>query len=290
MPSDRFVRWRHLTLVALLVAAVLIAAGCGGDDDDGDSEPSSVAIEATGGEGGISFTAPDEVPAGAAEIEFTNSTDIKDDFDAQLVYTSEEHTDEEVAAELRKAFQGQPVAEWFEGGGGVGSTARGETGTATQELREGTYYVVGGPDPAQPPLTKFTVTAGEDGAELPETEGTVTAQDYSFTGEGLTAGSNPVLLENAGAQWHHFYASRIAEGATIEEVREFIQSEGEGQGPPPLTEENQAQSTVLEGGTSQVVDLELEPGRYAFFCFISDKQGGPPHVAQGMVSEVTVEG
>jgi hypothetical protein len=288
MSREAFVR-RGLALAALLATGALIA-GCGGDDDDdGGSEANTVAIEATGGEGGVSFTAPDEVTAGAAEIEFTNSTDLEDDFDAQLVYTAEEHSDEEVAAELRKAFQGQAVADWFQGGGGVGATPQGQTGTVTQELREGTYYVVGGSDVPQPPLTKLTVTAEEDGADLPETEGKVTAQDYSFTGEGLKAGTNSVLLENAGAQWHHFYASEIAENATIEDVRTYIQSEGEPEGPPPITEENQVQSTVLEGGSSQVVDLELQPGRYAFFCFISDKQGGPPHVAQGMVSEVTVD-
>ena len=46
---------------------------------------------------------------------------------------------------------------------------------------------------------------------------------------------------------------------------------------------------MLEGGTSQVVTANLEPGKYAFFCFISDKAGGPPHVVKGMVSEVNVE-
>ena len=46
---------------------------------------------------------------------------------------------------------------------------------------------------------------------------------------------------------------------------------------------------MLEGGTSQQLDVNLQPGRYAFFCFISDKQGGPPHVVKGMVSEVTVD-
>ena len=48
-------------------------------------------------------------------------------------------------------------------------------------------------------------------------------------------------------------------------------------------------STVLDGGKSQIVTANLEAGRYAFLCFISDKQtGGPPHVVKGMVSEVEV--
>ena len=46
-------------------------------------------------------------------------------------------------AELGKAVEGQPVADWFQGGGGVGTTPAGETATVEQELKEGTYYVVG---------------------------------------------------------------------------------------------------------------------------------------------------
>ena len=46
---------------------------------------------------------------------------------------------------------------------------------------------------------------------------------------------------------------------------------------------------MIDGGESQVVDVNLAPGKYAFFCFISDKQtGGPPHVVKGMVSEAEV--
>jgi hypothetical protein len=36
------------------------------------------------------------------------------------------------------------------------------------------------------------------------------------------------------------------------------------------------------------VNLDLKPGRYAFYCFISDRQGGPPHAVKGMVAEVEV--
>jgi hypothetical protein len=46
---------------------------------------------------------------------------------------------------------------------------------------------------------------------------------------------------------------------------------------------------VIEGGEGQLVTLDLEPGRYALYCFISDRQGGPPHALKGMVDEVEVE-
>ncbi len=46
---------------------------------------------------------------------------------------------------------------------------------------------------------------------------------------------------------------------------------------------------MLEGGEAQLVTLDLEPGRYVLFCFISDRQGGQPHALKGMVDEVEVE-
>ena len=33
---------------------------------------------------------------------------------------------------------------------------------------------------------------------------------------------------------------------------------------------------------------DLKPGKYALLCFISDRQGGPPHIAKGMITEATV--
>jgi hypothetical protein len=207
------------------------------------------------------------------------------------VAEGEDRSDEEVVAELGKAFRGQPVADWFQGGGGPSSTPSGETTKVTQELQAGTYYLVGGEDLPKPPLTKIEVS-GDDGAELPDADATVSAVEYSFTGEDLKAGEQSLLLENAGGTWHHFLADELKPDATIEQAKAFLMSEGEGGGPSPFigedNDESAVSSTVMEGGTSQLVDVNLEPGRYAFYCFISDKTGGPPHVVKGMVSEVTV--
>ena len=272
-------RRRVVTLSALALAA--LAVGACGDDE----EPEKVAIEATGSGQEVKFTVPAEVKAGATEIEFTNSTQREND--AQLIRIEGEYSEDEVIGELGKAIEGQPVQDWFKAGGGVGATKPGETKTVTQELEAGTYYVVGRGEPA-PPLPKITVS-DDGGGELEEPDAKVTAQEYSFSGEGLKSGQQEVLLDNAGGQWHHFIAAPIAEGKTLEDVKAFAQEEGQPQGPPPIDEQSGFESTVLEGGTSQIVDVDLKPGKYAFLCFISDKQGGPPHVAKGMVSEVTVE-
>jgi hypothetical protein len=262
--------------------AALLAVGCGGDSD-----PEKVAIEASG-DRGATFTAPSEVKAGVAEIEFTNSGQQEND--AQLVRIEGDYSEEQVIAELGKATEGKPVADWFQAAGGVGSTEPGQTNSVEQELSEGTYYVVGQNEP-ETPLTRIEVTANGD-AELEQPEAKVTAQEYSFSAEGLKSGEQQILLDNAGAQWHHFIAQKIGEGNTFEDVQNFFKAQFSGDeagGPPPLVQDDGFGSTVLEGGESQVVTENLTPGKYAFFCFVSDKQGGPPHAVKGMISEVTVE-
>ena len=278
----------------LAVAAVTaLAVGCGGDDDDDSSDPSKVSIEASGGKGNLTLTATSEAVPGASEIEFTNSTDIPD-LDGQLAFVAEgdEHSDEEVAAELAKAERGQPVADWFIGAGGPGSTPPGESSIVSQELQAGTYYVL--PTGAEQPFAKIAVSGDESGAELPEADGTVDASEYTFTSDGLPSGENKILLDNTGGTWHHFLAAPLKPDATIEQAKEFLSSQGPGAGPSPFAGSDDGpgavSSTVMDAGVSQVVDLNLESGKYAFFCFVSDKQtGGPPHVAKGMVSEITVD-
>lgn len=286
--SNRYAR----TLVPILAVTAAAVAGCGGDDES--SEPSKITIDATGTKGDVTLTATEEAAPGAAEIELTNNTDIPD-LDGQLAFVAEgeDHSDEEVAAELAKAEKGEPVADWFIGAGGPGSTAAGESSTVTQELEAGTYYVLPtGAD--QEPFTKIAVSGDDNGAELPEVDGTVEASEYLFTSDGLPSGESKVLFDNTGGTWHHFLAAPLKPDATIEEAKAFLSSQGPGAGPSPFAGSdegpNASASTVMDSGVSQVVDLNLEPGNYAFFCFVSDKQtGGPPHVVKGMVSEVEVE-
>jgi hypothetical protein len=72
-------------------------------------------------------------------------------------------------------------------------------------------------------------------------------------------------------------------------VREAFASEEEPEGPPPVDFENAVGTTVIDGGIEQNVEFELQRGRYAAVCFIQNRGDRPPHVAQGMIAEVTVE-
>jgi len=86
-------------------------------------------------------------------------------------------------------------------------------------------------------------------------------------------------------QPHHLLVSRLIGDSTAADVERFFKTE---KGKPPLREEGQA-TAVIEGGEGQTATFDLEPGRYAFYCFISDRQGGPPHAFKGMIDEVEVK-
>jgi hypothetical protein len=62
---------------------------------------------------------------------------------------------------------------------------------------------------------------------------------------------------------HGVRRAPILPGKTIGDVSNFIRSE---RGTPPLDEEGGFESTVLEGGISQVFDIELTPGNWAVLC------------------------
>lgn len=284
-------RVRPLLLALLAIAAAAAIAACGEDEEDGDqaaAEPSVVAIETTGSGREVGLSVPDSATGGLAEVELTNSADGP--HGAQLLRIEGDHSEDEVLGELQQAMRGEAVADWFEASGGVPSTPPGETASVTQVLEPGTYYVVD--DEARDPsvsIASFEVTeAGGDG-ELPAADATVTADDYSFEAENLTAGENAILFENAGEQWHHVVAAPIEPGNTIEDVEQAVMSEGQPEGPPPVDFSKEVATSVVAGGDSQVVDLDLVSGKYALLCFISDREGGPPHVAQGMIAEVEVE-
>ncbi len=291
---------RRLTMT-LMIAASLALVACGEDEKEStpagggssSAAPQKITITATGTEKAPKLEVSGTAKAGAATIELRNDLE-KGPVDGQLVYLAEEHSDKEVVAEFTKAVRGKPVADWFQGGGGPCCADKpGETSSVTQDLKAGTYAVLAGDDAPKGPLTRIEVK-GEGGPEFEPPAAKVAATEYAFSGEGVKSGE-PVLLENAGGEWHHFLASRLKPDATIADAKKFLRTQ---KGEPPFAgkqqeesvdPENGIESTVLEGGVSQVVDFTGKPGKYAFFCFIADKKGGPPHVVKGMISEVTVE-
>jgi hypothetical protein len=276
---------KKLALCAFVIAlAGALAVGCGSSDEKEESSAQttqSVTVERSDS----ALKAPASVKAGLTEITVKNTG--KKPGGAQLVRVTGDQTAEEVAkAGQGWGEKGKPLPDWLELEGGVGQTQPGQTGKATQNLSPGKYYALDIESNKSAPLQ---VTGGGGGSQ-PTAGPRVEAVDYSFTATGLKTGKQKVLLENKGKQPHFMVALPINPGKTIADVRKVAASEGEPKGPPPFDEKAGVDTAVLEGGKTQAVELEFKKkGKYALMCFIPDRQGGPPHVAKGMVSEATVE-
>ncbi|HEU4945392.1 MAG TPA: hypothetical protein VFT10_09560 [Solirubrobacterales bacterium] len=270
--------------VSVLAAtlAVVVLAACGDEED-----AQTLTFTLSGQGKAAKFTVPESAEAGLAEITLQN--DGKADSDLQLIRVEGDHTPQEVVDGLGKAMKGQAFPEWFFAGGGVGPTPPGESRTVTQVLQPGTYYAFDTEGSEGPPDAKSvasTEVSGDESDEGLEADGTISALEYDFESDGVSSDQTEVLFENKGSQPHHIVYSPLKDGTTTEDVEEFFENE---KGPFPLNEKATKNTAVIEGGESQLVALDLKPGRYALLCFISDRQGGPPHAVKGMVDEVEVE-
>lgn len=294
MRGGSFTRIGIATIAATSLAVV---GGCGDDDDDGgsaagttepaDAQPAPLAISTSGTGKAATYTVPASVRSGVAEIAFTNR--LKGPVDAQLLRFDAGHT----AAETVKLVtaDADKTPSWLHGAGGVSTVAPGQTGTVTQVLAPGNYVIVS-PDPDATPVkpAEFTVTGSAPAdATLPEVPGSIVAKEYGFDITGLKAGTNEVSFKNTGREMHHAILAPVIGNPTQAEITKFLQSEGEGGGKPPFDFKKITGTAVLDRDQQQNTELTLTKGRWIALCFISDRAGGPPHVAKGMLKQFDVE-
>jgi hypothetical protein len=273
-----------LALAAAL--AMTVAAGCGSDDDDGGgaaqtAQPSRLAIELSGPPKNPTFAVPDSVKGGVVEIEFTSS--VEGEHSAQLVRAEDGHAPSEaIAAAQAWGEKGKPLPDWVAIAGGSGDVREGESVTVTQELPAGRYVVA---DLASNATAEFEVTGAGGGGQVEAGNAVIEASEYAFESRGLKAGSGDVVFDNVGREPHFVAAIGLRPGSTLAEARRFFETE---KGRPPIDESRSFSTAVVDGGIRQSVALDLEPGKYVLLCFVPDREGGPPHVAKGMISEATV--
>jgi plastocyanin len=277
--------------LVIICSAFVLAVAMTSCSSDKDPTPAAVSVTQASAGDTLTLSAPDTLESGAVEIRFQNQAQLP--VSAEVIGVEGSHTVAEVLAVTEN--EGAPIPSWLKPAGGLPTTEPGRTTTATVELEEGTYFVIAEADADDeeeaeppPPVSKTLRVSGDSGASLPSADATVTAKDYSFEADGLKAGANEIRFENEGDQIHHLVAFPIAQGRTIDEVRTFLETEGEGEGPPPIDFAGGAEAPVIDSGKALVTTLDLREGKYAFVCFIQDRAGGPPHVAKGMLTEVTV--
>lgn len=279
MNGARTRRGRSAAALLALAAASGVSA-CGGSGGGQEQAP-PLAIQLSGDGRDLRFSVPKSVPAGLTRIEFKNAA--KAEGGAQLVRADAGHTPEEgLRAAAAWAEEGRPLPPWVHTAGGVGPTAPKGTGSATQELRPGGYAVI---ETESNKSASFEVTGERQAAEPGSPEASIVASEYKFEPNGLRPGRSRVLFDNQGAEPHFVTGAPIKAGKTLDDVRRFAETE---KGESPVDEKAFFSTAVIDGGERQVVDVDLKPGRYALLCFVSDRKGGPPHAAKGMVSEATV--
>jgi hypothetical protein len=282
---------------ALAAAAVgafaLTVAGCG---DSGSSDPTKVAVKVTEkGQGDYSVAVPAEIEGGAVELTLDNSAN-KAPHSAQLIQLGEGHTFAE-AEPIIDSDKPQEIPDWIRAYGGIGEVSPGESVTSTVKLDEGHYVVQ---DDAEngaktSPYTEFDVKETND-ADLPESDATVTAattdsddpaHEYEWEADGLKAGANKITFDSQGDDaLHVLVAAPINGNATIEQVGQELDSNGP---PRSIDFQNASSTSVIDGGKQEVTTVNLKPGRYAFICFLPDRDDPEkPHFKQGLLKEVTI--
>jgi hypothetical protein len=283
-------------VAALALTTAMLLTACGDDDDGATSGRSTkLAIEVTGG-GEVKFglRAPPSVPAGLAELSLRVPAGAAT-HDAQLVKVEGSRSAADVVAAI--AGPGEPIPKWLTLAGGVGQTDGGAVGRSVQNLQPGRYVILDTDEPEGDNVKSYAqsgavatleVTGEPSTTQLPRVDATVTTREYAFATSGLEAGPNRVAIRNAGKEPHHVLAFPYRKGATLDEVRTFFTQEGESSGPPPVDFAGATRTAALEAGEEQIATLDLRRGRYALICFITDRAGGPPHMAKGMIAEAVV--
>jgi hypothetical protein len=229
------------------------------------------------------------VRAGVVRVEFTNLGRIP--HDAQLVRVDGAHSLAEVADTIHD--DGSPTPAWLHDQGGVGTLTQGQTATATVALTAGSYYIIdSGLDEDSIPFAKagaahpLQVVGTE--AQLPGAQTLVSEREYSFAIGRLRAGSTAIRVDNVGQQPHELLAAPIVAGDTLDDVRQAFSSPTDAQRAFPVDLAKAVSVSRLDPGRSLVATLHLGRGTYAFVCLVSDREGGPRHVALGMIAEATV--
>ncbi len=279
--------------MALAAATVLANAACTIDDAEGGrgtreayaqtpaAEPTLVTVTASD----FAFAAPATIPAGLTTVRLVNQgTEMHH---AQLVRLDEGHTVEE----LMQSGHG-PMPAWARFVGGPNVPAPQGFTEATLQLPAGTYALVcfipsadGVPHLVKGMVKPITVVPSQQpSAPAPAADVRLTLRDYAYeiTPE-ITAGRHVIHVENAAVQPHEVVFMRLAPGKTPHDLLAWEQSRN---GPPPATPVGG--TTLLSTGQDNLLQIDFEPGEYALLCFVPDAGDGKPHVAHGMVRQITV--
>jgi hypothetical protein len=283
--------------VLVLWAVLLGLSACG---DDGERPRRTIAIEARDlSKEKPRLGAPARARAGLVDLQLRNDGDML--HDAQLFRIEGRHSLTKLVIDWLEDLDSAEKPAWAHPEGGVAPVRPGDTATVTQVLRPGSYLIVDTQErkglwpttnAAKGGATRLVVS-GRPRGRLPETSASITATDSGFEVDGVGSGPQELTFANTGKELHHVVALPVPEGPSWAKAKRDLidgQSGIEALGWVPVDGIDRARgTTVLESGGSQVTELDLDPGRYALVCVVSDRKGGASHLVRGMATELNVD-
>lgn len=230
------------------------------------------------------FEAPASVASGTVTLKLVNKG--KELHHLAVAKLEQGHTIED----LQKAPPGPPP-EWFKTIGGPNAPALGGSASATVTLEPGNYVLMcfipspdGKPHFMKGMMKPLTVTGSGSSPVEPKADVTLRLVDYGFDIKGeLTAGKRVIRVENAAEQVHEVFLAKLNPGKSAMDLAQWAERL---EGPPPAVPMGGA--TPMDKGRYMYITVNLEPGRYALLCFAPDAKDGKPHIAHGMIREITV--
>lgn len=275
-------------MAAVVMTAAAGAAACGSADAQDAEKSAAVAPQmVTVTARDFSFEAPAEIPAGPTTFQMVNAGQAL--HHVQLVKLEEGKTVDDLLAAMKA---GGPPPAWARNVGGPNAPDPGATSNATVVLEPGNYAMLcfvdipgGVPHVMRGMVKPLRVTAPTASAGVPAHDVVMTLSDYTFAlSKPLTAGRHVIRVENAARQPHEVEIVRLAPGKTAEDVAAWMRDP---QGPPPVSAIGGVAG--MDSGMSNTFEVDLEPGKYLLLCFVPDAGDGKPHLAHGMIREITIE-
>jgi hypothetical protein len=263
MKRTTFVRW-----CAPLLALGLLASACGDDDDD-TSADSTTPEETTTLPPSEELT---ELCALAQEMYDQDSFPTEAQIEQYRGLAPESLQDSISVAGDAIVEAGDDVVAFFV------AVADDEVEAANTEINAFEEANCGIPHSEDNVLPEGASREEEDDAN----KVAVTAIEYDFTyDEPIEAGRTSFVLTNDGAEAHFLGVGKLKEGVTLDDA---LQSEDSS---AVLDGEWDSDLAAPGGDDEEVITFDLEPGEYAFVCFIPSADG-TPHAFQGMAKAFTV--
>lgn len=233
------------------------------------------------------FDMPTSVPAGLTTIRFSNKG--KELHHLSLVKVEKGKTPEDVLAYFKA---GGPPPKWMKPVGGPNAPAAGEETVLTSDLEAGDYVAFcmipspgGTPHIMKGMLKAFTVTSSARKSATPLADITLTLSEYDFAfSKPLAPGAHVIAVRNTGKQMHEFFMAQLRPGKSPLDMAKFAENPV---GAPPG--KPMGGITNILPGDVVYLQVNVPKGEYAFICFTPDMTDGKPHLAHGMLKQISVK-